>query len=177
MNRTRWLIKMLVALALMIAMALVIVLPTTAHAQELPHCTTDPTEPCGLSASGYDLILDGTELKGIGQALEDGETDTGVNGLFVLAIIAHESGWGSSRLVREENNLGGITGGNGYRSFESRDECIAYMFDLLDRHYISAGRTTIEEISKVYCDPPGHWEESVTEIMQELIRDAGDTRD
>lgn len=177
MNRNQWLLKMLVALALMIAIALVIVLPTTACAQELPHCTMDPTEPCGLSASGYNLILDDTELHGIGQALQDGEEDTSVNGLFVLAIIAHESGWGSSRLARECNNLGGITGLNGYRSFENRDECIAYMFDLLSRRYIAQGRDTIEEISRAYCVPPEHWAKSVNRIMGDLIRSAGDTRD
>ncbi len=177
MNRTHWLLKMLVAFALMIVIALVIILPIVAHAQELPHCTSDPTVPCNLPAAGYNLILDGTDLDGIGQALQDGEEDAGVNGLFVLAIVIHESGHGTSRLALEENNLGGITGGNGYRSFGSWDECISFMFDLLSEDYIAAGRDTIEEISKVYCVPPGHWEDSVTEIMQELIRSAGDTRD
>lgn len=168
----------LAVIAVIAAMFLVFFLSTTtAHAQELPHCTTDPTTPCNLPASGFDLILEDTELDGIGQALQDGEEYTGINALFICAIIAHESGWGSSRLAREENNLGGITGRSGYRSFDTREDCIEYMFDLLDRLYISKGRDTVEEISKVYCVPPEHWERSVNEIMEELIDRSKDTRD
>ena len=166
MKRTHWL-KMLVALALLIIIALVIVLPTGAHAAELP--STDPATPCKLTAEEYDRLLACTELEGIGWMLRAGEDITGVNGLFVTAIIAQETGWGTSRLAREENNLGGIAGSHGYRSFDSREECILYMFDLLDRLYIAQGRDTVEEISERYCVPPEHWAASIKSIMRTLI--------
>lgn len=149
----------------------------TAYAKELPRLTTAPTTTCNLSGSQLDQLLEETELDGLGQAFEDGEDATGINALFVASIVVHESGWGTSRLAREENNLGGIVGRNGYRSFNSKEECISYMFDLLNRLYIGKGRDTVEKISKIYCVPPGHWEESINRIMNDFIEDASITRE
>ena len=97
------LITLLIITLMVVAM---MVASTTAHAAELP--TLDPAQPCGLVAAEYDRLLDGTALQGIGQALEDRERATRINGLFVMAIAAEESGWGKSRLARKCNNLCGI---------------------------------------------------------------------
>jgi hypothetical protein len=113
------------------------------------------------------LLPDG--LKGLGQAFHDGEERHNINALFVLSIVDLESGYGSSYLAQNSNNLGGIKGKNGYRSFESKEECVAYMFDLLDRLYISKGRDTIDEIGHVYC-ATGGWIPQVKSIMHELVQ-------
>lgn len=111
------------------------------------------------------------DLKGLGQAFRDGEEKHNINALFVLAIVRLESGNGTSYLARDKNNLGGIKSGeDGYRAFSSKEECVAYMFDLLDRLYISKGRDTIEKIGHVYCATSG-WISQVTSIMHELVEE------
>jgi hypothetical protein len=150
--------------------------PGTSYAQELPHLSTDPAASCNLTADQYDALLTDTGLEGLGQTFASGEKMYKVNGLFVAAIAAHESGWGSSRLARECNNLGGIKGGSGYRDFATREICVLYMFSLLDRLYISQGRDTISEIGRVYCETDG-WAESIEGIMSGLIEAASNTKD
>jgi len=169
MNLKQWITMMLIALAVMAAVALVIVMPTTARAAE----RTDPTKACGLEAGDYEELLAGTEMEGLGKALESGEKLYHVNGLFVAAICAHESGWGESRLARECNNLGGIKGGSGYRSFYNKEICVLYMFSLLERKYISQGRDNIGEIGKMYCETGG-WAGAITSIMNGFIEDMRD---
>jgi hypothetical protein len=161
--------NVLAAIALVLAIGLIIFIPMVARA-------ADPAEPCGISAGGYDTLLEGTELHGIGRQLEAGERLYGVNGLFVAAVIAHESGWGTSRLAQECNNLGGIKGGDGYRDFATREICVLYMFSLFDRLYIGQGRGSIDEIGEMYCETDD-WAGSVGEIMDGLERAAGETRD
>ena len=109
------------------------------------------------------------DLKGLGQAFYDGEQQYNINALFVLSIVRLESGNGTSSLASSRNNLGGIKSGeDGYRTFATKEECVNYMFDLLDRKYVSQGRTTIGTIGQLYC-ATGGWIPQVTSIMNELI--------
>jgi|GEM_PF-1903912 len=156
--------------------ALMAAAPGTSYAGELVHLSTDPTQETNLTAINFDYLLEGTELEGLGNTFAAGEKLYKVNGLFVAAICAHESGWGESRLAREENNLGGIKGGNGYRAFYNKEICVLYMFGLLDRKYISQGRDTIGEIGAMYCETGG-WTDAITSIMNGFIQEAGETRD
>jgi len=111
------------------------------------------------------------DLKGLGQAFCDGEEKHNINALFVLAIVRLESGNGTSYLARTKNNLGGIKSGeDGYRAFASKEECVAYMFDLLDRLYISKGRNTIDEIGRVYC-ATGGWIPQIKSILHEMVEE------
>lgn len=171
-----WWARLAGMIVLMWAFVVVWLAPGAAQAQELVHLSADPAQETNLTETNYDYLLEGTELKGLGRQLEVGEKLYHVNGLFVAAICAHESGWGTSRLARECNNLGGIKGGSGYRSFATREICVLYMFSLLDRLYISRGLDTIGAIGAMYCDTEG-WEASVTSIMNDFIEKAGDTRD
>ena len=129
----------------------------------------DITQKSNLTPDMFEALLP-PDLKGLGQAFWDGEQLHNLNGLFVLSIIRLESGNGTSHLARTKNNLGGIkSGDSAYRTFASKDECVAYMFDLLDRRYISQGKTSIAGIAKVYCETGG-WAPQVTSIMDELIK-------
>lgn len=130
----------------------------------------DTTQKSNLAPEMFEALLP-PGLSGLGQAFYDGEQLHNLNGLFVLSIVRLESGNGQSRLARIRNNLGGIkSGGSSYRTFVSKDECIAYMFDLLDRKYVSQGRVTIEKIGRIYCEG-GSWAPKVTKIMNELIEE------
>ena len=130
----------------------------------------DITQKSNLVPEMMEALLP-EDLKGLGQAFCDGEEKHNINALFVLAIVRLESGSGTSYLARNKNNLGGIKGGGDeYRAFDSKEECIAYMFDLLDRIYISKGRDTIDEIGHIYC-ATGGWIPQVKSLFNDLLEE------
>ena len=130
----------------------------------------DITQKSNLVPEMMEALLP-EDLKGLGQAFYDGEEKHNINALFVLAIVRLESGSGTSYLARNKNNLGGIKGGGDeYRAFDSKEECIAYMFDLLDRIYISKGRDTIDEIGHIYC-ATGGWIPQVKSLFNDLLEE------
>lgn len=49
-----------------------------------------------------------SKLRGIGQALKDAEEKYGVNALIILGVAINESGWGTSTIAQQKNNLFGI---------------------------------------------------------------------
>ena len=118
--------------------------------------------PSGYSAARFERVFAGTGLAGLGQAFYGAEKDNGINALVLAAICAHESGWGTSRLAREKNNLAGL---GAYRpglgmTFESRGACIDYLARLL------AGRPgTLTEVGAWYAEDPG-WAAKVAACMR-----------
>jgi hypothetical protein len=86
--------------------------------------------------------------------------------LMVAAIIKHESGNGTSRAIRRQNNIAGFMGNRGLMTFYTIDNSIDFMVELLKNHYIDQGLNTLEKIQPKYCpigaanDPTGlnrHW--------------------
>jgi len=145
---------------------------TTGNGPQAVHASLsvpeDITQKSNLTPEMLEALMP-PALSGLGQAFYNGEQLHNINALFVLAIVRLESGNGTSHLARIQNNLGGIKSGEeGYRTFASKDECVSYMFDLLDRKYISKGRATIPAIAVVYCETGG-WSPQVTGIMHHLI--------
>ncbi|MEI6101038.1 MAG: peptidoglycan-binding protein [Eubacteriales bacterium] len=126
------------------------------------------TQKTNLKPAKLEAILP-SALKGLGQALYNGEQQYKINSLFLLSIIEYESGNGTSNLAQHQNNLGGLklpTGG--YRTFSTKDECVDYMYNLLRSKYINSGLATISDIGTVYCTGDT-WASNVTGIMQDLI--------
>lgn len=120
------------------------------------------TTPSGFTAERLERVLADTELAGLGQAFYGAEKAYGVNAVVLAAICAHESGWGTSKLARERNNLAGL---GAYRAgmgmtFESRADCIDYLARLL------AGRPgTLTEVGAWYAEDPG-WAAKVAACMR-----------
>ncbi|MDZ5035408.1 glucosaminidase domain-containing protein, partial [Clostridium perfringens] len=52
--------------------------------------------------------VDYSKLRGIGQALIDGQDKYGVNPVLALGVAINESKWGESSIAQEKNNLFGI---------------------------------------------------------------------
>ena len=101
--------------------------------------------PSGYSAARLERTFSGTALAGIGEALVQAERGTGTNALILAGIIIHESGWGTSRLAREKNNLAGLGAYDGreYSSgitFDSRAGSIMFLARLLATHYAPGGK-------------------------------------
>jgi len=127
--------------------------------------------PSGMSEEDMETALKGTELESIGEALVEAERETGINALVLAGICAHESGWGTSRLAREKNNLAGLgaydhSPGSAIR-FESREECVMFLAELLrDRPGES-----LEEIGTWYASDP-RWAAKVAGCMK-IIAEVG----
>jgi len=131
--------------------------------------TTMPLlSPSGFSPARFERAFKGTGMAGLGEALCLAEAETGVNALVLAAIAAHESGWGTSKLARERNNLAGL---GAYRAgmgmtFESRADCIDYLARLL------AGRPgTLEQVGGWYAEDPG-WARKVAGCMKIIAENA-----
>ena len=121
--------------------------------------------PSGYTAERLERALEGTGLAGMGQASYGAEKAYGVNGVVLAAICAHESGWGTSRLARERNNLAGLGAcGPGLgMAFDTRADCIDYLARLL------AGRPgTLTEVGAWYAEDPG-WSAKVAACVRGMV--------
>ncbi|MBW9235637.1 glucosaminidase domain-containing protein, partial [Leptospira santarosai] len=80
---------------------------------------------------------------------------------LLSAIAIHETGNGSSRAINNKNNVAGMMGKNGLRSYESVEESIFDMARNLRKNYLNQGIDTIAKIGAKYApigagnDPTG----------------------
>lgn len=103
------------------------------------------TQPSGLDAVFFEDAFAGTGLAGIGEALVGAEMETGVSALVLAGIVTLETGWGTSRLARDKNNMAGLGAypGKEYSAgitFGSREESILYLAELLAVDYAPGGQ-------------------------------------
>ena len=116
-----------------------------------------------------------------GEYIEEVCSKYGVDPYLASAIMASETGWGTSNAVKEKNNPGGFmdpnTGCSTIKTFGSLDEGIEAVVRNLSKGYISQGLTTISSIGAKYCpvgasnDPTGlnnNWVPTVTKIYNTL---------
>lgn len=106
--------------------------------------TMPVTQQSGFNAAVFEQAFAGTGLEGIGKALVAAEEATGINALVLAGIVVLETGWGSSRLSRERNNLGGLGAYDGREdecgfAFCSRGESIMFLAQLLAVDYAPSG--------------------------------------
>lgn len=108
----------------------------------------------------------------------DAASRNGIDVVLLVAIAQHETGYGTSRAVRVQNNPGGIMRNGSLRTFATLEEGIYTMAEILNKYYISQGLTTIPQIGKKYA-PIGaendrrtnlnpHWVPGVTKIVNEM---------
>ena len=82
-----------------------------------------------------------SKLRGIGQALKDAEEKYGINALIILGVAINESGWGTSTIAQQKNNLFGI---KAYDSNTSAADVFATPGDSViefAKNYMSKGYT------------------------------------
>jgi len=129
---------------------------------------TDLSQKSNLSANQFNSIIEKTlESRGyvytastfynIGESLYNMEQTYGINGLFALAVSSQETEYGFSNLAVNKNNLFGISGDNGYRGFDTIDECIQYFGNMIAKYYVGCDRTTISSIGFKYCPGSKSW--------------------
>ena len=98
-------------------------------------------------------------LKGKGKVFYDAGKSRGVNPMLMAAISIHETANGTSKVLKECNNIAGInwTGKKDvkhkgrYTVFKDVDESIYNLAYILDNHYIRQKRVSIESIGSKFC--------------------------
>lgn len=139
--------------------------------------TMDLRTKCNLFASDYDYLLQGTELEGIGQALEQAETKYNINGLYLMGLCILESGWGTSDFAVYRNNLVGWnaidSNPNQATTFESKEHCILYVAEKLQKNYLTEGGAyfegyTAKDIDIHYCTDTEH-ANKIINIVNQLV--------
>lgn len=105
----------------------------------------------------------------------EAEQQTGVNAVFLASVAALESGWGTSDLAKDKNNLYGWTSNSGeMKSFNSVGQCILYVAENLKEHYLTPNGKyfngyEVEDINKHY-NGREEWAVAVTGIMKQVER-------
>lgn len=135
--------------------------------------------PSGLSAKQFDTITKilfkklgkaENSMCTLGKALYDVEQTYGVNGLYILGIGALESGWGTSQLAINKNNLYGLYG----KSFDNVYDCTMYMGKLLRTKYLDQGLISLKDIATKYCEGNETWPDAVTRCYARFVKVADD---
>ncbi len=114
-----------------------------------------------------------------GQAFLDAAQKNNIDPVILASIAFHETGRGSSKMVRERNNPGGLYNSRAgtFFTYPSLEEGIDAMASNLYRLYFSQGLVTIQQIGAKYApigaanDPTGlnlHWVPAVTKFMAEF---------
>lgn len=91
----------------------------------------------------------------------------GIDPVLVEAIIRLESGHATSAAARKKNNLAGIMGRRGQRTYESKEHCVRDLARLLGA-YKAKGRVTVAQIGRVYCRSHARWVRGVNDNMARI---------
>lgn len=118
----------------------------------------DPFVPTGLTEEEFERLK-----PGLGKALYDMEQDSGVNGIFCLAVGHIESSW---KHQAAPNNFWGIKKtASSYRSWKSPYNGIIGFGRYMSGRGLYNGKS-ISQISKIYCPPNSYnWANGVTKYM------------
>ena len=96
---------------------------------------------------------------------------------LLTAIAIHETGNGSSRAANDKNNVAGMMGKDGLRSYASVEDSIFDMARNLRKNYLNQGKDSIAAIGAKYApvgaanDPTGlnnHWTNGVSKQFSNL---------
>lgn len=122
--------------------------------------------------------MKGTGLEGLGSWYLKAEQTYGVNAIFLMALTAQESDWGTSHRARTQNNLSGYavysSGAEGV-TFSSKGESIMETAKLIAENYINPdgayyNGVSVASVNIRYCpDDGGHWSSNIIEIAYDLV--------
>ena len=131
-------------------------------------------ELSNLSKEQISRILEGNDLQVLADTYYEMENKYNINAIFLMALNMEESGHGRSSLAVYSNNLGGIKSRDGgYASFESWDQCLDYISNLIDEMYLTEGGayyngTSVYGVNVKYC-VGGTWAENLNTIAGEIL--------
>ena len=139
----------------------------------------DLTELSNANVARLNDMIKDSKLKGLGASYKQAEEEYGVNAIFLIALTAQESGWGTSRRAIEDNNLSGFevyTPQSRGAIFNTKHESIMTTGKLLGEEYLSKGGQyykgkDIYTVNETYCPVEGHkWANNIVNIAKELMK-------
>jgi beta-N-acetylglucosaminidase len=119
----------------------------------------------------------GGKLKGMGEVFVRAGKQFNIDPALLTAVAQHETGNGKSRAANEKNNIAGMMGINGLKSYPSIEDSIMDMARNLSKNYLGAGLSSIAKIGAKYApigadnDPTGlnnHWVTGVTKYFDQF---------
>jgi beta-N-acetylglucosaminidase len=157
--------------------------------------TMDLNKPSGISAEAIDRAFAGTGLAGTGAYFKQIETQIPsppsplanggtsgarvMNGLYLAAHAAWETGWGTSRIFRDKNNLFGYGAYdhdpyNSAYTFASVKDCIFYAANKIKDNYLTPGGKfyngpTLKGMNVKYASDP-NWHKGIAQIMAKIAK-------
>ncbi len=133
----------------------------------------------GVSAEALNEKLKGTALEGLGGDFVAAEQKYGINAWFLTGLAIHESGFGTSRISQDKNNLFGFKAydSSPYASaaqFTSKGDSIDKVAQYLSDHYTNpSGKyyngTSVDAIGKRYATDP-NWSNALQSRVAQLMR-------
>lgn len=129
-----------------------------------------------ISPKELNQVLDG-KLEGMGQVFIHVGKLYNVDPALLAAISQHETGNGQSHAAYEKNNVAGMMGANGLKSYSSVEASIMDMARNISKNYLQKGFTSIAKIGAKYApigadnDPTGlnhDWVTGVTKYYNQL---------
>lgn len=131
-------------------------------------------EPSNITREQMYNLLEGTALQSLSNGYVYMEEVYGINSLFLVSISAEESGWGTSSLAINNNNIGGIKSSDGgFAYFSDWFDCLNYKADLLYNEYLSEDGLyfngySIWNVNMLYCEQE-QWADNLNTIADELL--------
>ncbi len=132
----------------------------------------------GASAADIDARLAGTGLEGLGDSFVEAEQKHHINAWFLAGLAIHESGYGSSKIATEKNNVFGFQAYDASpyasaRSFATKAEGIDVVAKYISENYITTGGkyyngVSIDGIGKRYATDP-NWSTAIKRHMTHLL--------
>ena len=131
--------------------------------------TTSICSVSGLTEDEISYLLEGSYMEDYAYLYYNAEKTYGINAYYMLAVSQLESGWGRSNAGMNYNNIFGLmTSRGGFQYFESKQDCVEYWLDLMERFYIGRGLDSPSTIGPVYCTT-GEWPNVICKYMNDLV--------
>jgi hypothetical protein len=142
----------------------------------MPLRTGEPFRYPYIQSEKINQVLEG-KLSGMGETIVRAGQKNNIDPVLLAAVAIHETGNGTSKAAIEKNNVAGMMGKNGLKSYTSVKESIMDMARNLSKNYLGEGLTTISQIGAKYApigaanDPTNlnnHWVNGVTRFVNQL---------
>ncbi|NYE06757.1 hypothetical protein F4694_003537 [Bacillus niacini] len=142
----------------------------------MPISTGEPFRYQYIHPEKINQVLD-RKLTGMGEAIVRAGQKHNIDPALLAAVAIHETGNGTSKAANEKNNVAGMMGKNGLKSYASVEESIMDMARNLSKNYLGEGLSSISQIGAKYApigaanDPTNlnnHWVTGVTRFLNQL---------
>lgn len=144
--------------------------------KELYFNSNDVTELSNMTVEQVQEVLKGTSLYPLASDYIELEKRYGINALFIVSLTIEESGWGTSRITHDNNNISGQRINGVYRKFKSKYDCLKETYRLISEEYVNeegkyyVGSSNIYDINATYCPDTekDSWANNIIEISKNI---------